>query len=58
MIRIIKSEPFSNGSKKMRVGYLPVSGSLVKEIALYFTKELSFENYQASDEWRDKLKKT
>jgi len=35
-----------------------VSGILyIKEKALYFTDELNFENFQASDDWLDMWKK-
>ena len=43
--------------KIIRAENVPISGSLMKEKALYFAKELSFENFQASDGWLDKWKK-
>ncbi|XP_065658063.1 tigger transposable element-derived protein 4-like [Hydra vulgaris] len=43
--------------KRMRADNVPINGLLVKEKALYFAKELSFENFQASDGWLDKFKK-
>ena len=43
--------------KIMRAENVPISGSLMKEKALYFAKELSFESFQASDGWLDKWKK-
>ena len=33
----------------MRAEQVPISGLLVKEKALYFAKELRFEDFQASD---------
>ena len=35
--------------KIMRAENVQISGSLMKEKALYFAKKLSFENFQASD---------
>ncbi|XP_065667761.1 tigger transposable element-derived protein 4-like [Hydra vulgaris] len=43
--------------KQMRADNVPISGLLEKEKALYFAKELSFENFQASDGWLNKFKK-
>ena len=42
---------------RLRSENVPVSGVLIKEKALYFTKELNFEKFQASDGWLDKWKK-
>ena len=36
---------------------VPVNAVLIKEKALYFAKEMTFENFQASDGWLDKWKK-
>ncbi|XP_065664689.1 tigger transposable element-derived protein 4-like [Hydra vulgaris] len=41
----------------MRADNVPINDLLVKKRALYFAKELSFENFQASDGWLDKFKK-
>ena len=46
-----------NWFKIMRAENVPISGSLMKEKALYFAKELSFEDFQTSDGWLDKWKK-
>ena len=43
--------------KSLRSENVPVNGVLIKEKALYFAKELTFENFQASDGWLDKWKK-
>ena len=36
---------------------IPISGPLLKEKALYFSKELKTDNFTASDGWLDCLKK-
>ena len=38
----------------LRSENVPVKGKLIKEKALYFAKELTFENFQAWDGWLDK----
>ena len=43
--------------KRLRFENITVNGVLIKEKALYFAKELTFENFQASDGWLDKWKK-
>ena len=43
--------------KRLRSENVPVNGVLMKEKALYFAKELTFENFQVSDGWLDKWKK-
>ena len=43
--------------KRIRSGNVPVNGVLIKEKALYFAKELIFENFQASDGCLDKWNK-
>ena len=43
--------------KRLRSENLPVNGVLIKEKALYFAKELTFENLRASNGWLDKWKK-
>ena len=43
--------------KRLRFENITVNGVLTKEKALYFAKELTFENFQASDGWLDKWKK-
>ena len=43
--------------KRLRPENVPANGVLIKEKALYFAKELNFENFQTSDEWLDKWKK-
>ena len=35
--------------QKAKIRNVPVHGVLIKEKALYFAKELTFENFQASD---------
>ena len=57
MYMINSTEQFTNSSKKMRAEQVPISGLLMKEKALYFAKELSFENFQASDGRLGKWKK-
>ena len=36
---------------------VPVNGVLVKEKPLYFVKEMTYKNFQASEGWLDKWKK-
>ena len=43
--------------KRLRSENVPVNGVLIKEKTLYFAKELTFKNFQASDGWLDKWKK-
>ena len=43
--------------KRLRFENVPVNGVFLKEKALYFAKELIFENFQASDSWLDKWEK-
>ena len=43
--------------KRLRPENVLANGVLTKEKALYYAKELNFENFQASDEWLDKWKK-
>ena len=42
---------------RLRSENVPVNGVLLEEKALYFAKELTFENFKASDGWLDKWKK-
>ena len=37
--------------KRLRSENVPFNGVLIKEKPLYFTKELTFENFQASNGW-------
>ena len=43
--------------RRLRSENVPVNGVLIKENALHFAEELTFENFQASDGWLDKWKK-
>ena len=43
--------------KRLRAKNVPVNGVLIKGKALYFAKECTFENFQASNGWLDKWKK-
>ena len=44
--------------KRLRSENVPDNGVLIKEKkSSYFAKELTFENFQASDGWLDKWKK-
>ena len=43
--------------RRLRSENVPVNGVLIKENALHFAKELTFENFQASDGCLDKWKK-
>ena len=43
--------------KRLGSENVPVNDVLIKEKALYFAKEMTFENFQASDGWLDKWKK-
>ena len=44
--------------KRLRSENVPVNGVLIKEKASYFSKEMTFENVQASDGWLEKRKKS
>ena len=43
--------------KRLRPKNFPANGLLIKEKALYIAKELTSNNFQASDGWLDKWKK-
>ena len=43
--------------KRLRSENVPFNGMLIKEKTLYFAKQLTFKNFQASDGWLDKWKK-
>ncbi|XP_057296213.1 tigger transposable element-derived protein 4-like [Hydractinia symbiolongicarpus] len=54
----IPPNTLSNWKKEsIRTENVPISGNLIKKKALYFSKKLSLEKFQASDGWLDKWKK-